>query len=150
MSFLAKMKSLAGAAGSTLAGEVSKIRDKKQCEATLAMMALIAGADGEIEAEERKAGANFVRNGDLFKAFDRQQLATALEGYYAKATCDISKQDLYDQIAKFKGTDTARTLVKIGLGIAGSDGEVEPGEVEVLRECCTILGLNAGEFKQLA
>jgi tellurite resistance protein TerB len=148
MALLEKLKSIAGATG--LSAEFAKIKDRASVNATLAMIALVSGADGEVEQEERKAGADFVRKGDLFQAFDREQLAASLEGYYAKATSEIAKQDLFDLIAKVKGTDYARSLLKIGIGIAGADGEFEPEEKEILREACLVLALVPSEFKGLA
>ncbi|WP_422923111.1 tellurite resistance TerB family protein [Singulisphaera sp. PoT] len=148
MGFLDKLKSFASGTG--LGAEFAKIRDRAAVNATLAAIALVAGADGDIEPAERKAGADFVRKGDLFQSFDREQLATTLEGYYSKATNEIAKQDLFDAIGKVKGTDYARSVVKIGIGIAGADGEFEPQEKEILREVCLTLGLNPVDFKGLA
>jgi tellurite resistance protein TerB len=151
MSFLAGIQKKFEAAKAKLANEMSKLKNADAANASLAIVALVAGADGEVEPEERKAGANFVRQGELFKAFDRAKLAETLEAYYAKATNEILKEDLFDVIRKVKGdADVARTVVKVGIGIANADGEFEPQEKDILREVCQALNLNAADFRGLA
>jgi tellurite resistance protein TerB len=149
MGFLGAIKGAFGATKSGLDAEMARWKSKDAAFASLAIVALTAGSDGEVEPQERKAGADFVRKGDLFKAFDRGELATALEGYYAKATDAILKEDLIDVIRKVKGTDYARSVVRVGVAIANSDGEFEAGEKEVLREVCAALGLPPEDFKGL-
>lgn len=151
MGLLSKLKAGFDAATAVvgLDGEVAKLRNKGAVEASLAIVALVAGADGEVEAEERAAGVNFVRKGDLFKAFDRSALSSRLEEFYAKATDPIVKEDLFDVIKVVRGTDAARAVVKVGMGIAAADGEVEPQEKDVLREVCSLLLLDPSEFRGL-
>lgn len=151
MGFLASLKGAFDSAKAGIAGEIAKLSSADSVNATLAIIALTAGADGEIEQEEVKMGADFVRKSDTFAAFDRATLASTLTGYYAKATDPILKGDLFDVIRKVKkNPDTARAVVKVGLAIAGADGEFEPAEKEVLSEVCTELGLVAADFKGLA
>lgn len=149
MGIWASIKGGLTAVAAGMDGEVAKWKNKDAAFASLAIVALVAGSDGEIEKEERKAGADFVRKGDLFKAFARDELAAALESYYAKSTDMILKEDLYDVIRKVKGSDAARSCVRVGMGIAASDGEVEPAEKEVLREVCAVLDLNPADFRGL-
>lgn len=138
-------------AKSALQGEMAKMKSADACNASLAIVALVAGADGEVEPEERKAGAEFVRKGTLFQAFDRSKLAATLEEYYGKATNDILKEDLLDVLRKIKkDPDAARAAVKVGIGIAKADGEFEPQEKEALIEACEVMGLDPKSFKGLA
>lgn len=150
MGLLSRLRAGFDSAKAGLDAEVAKIRDASAVNASLAIVALVAGADGEVEPEERKAGAEFVRKGTLFQSFDRTKLASTLEDYYGKATNEILREDLFDVIRKVKGTDQARTVVKIGIGIANADGDFEPQEKEILKEVCGVLGLNPAEFRGLA
>lgn len=134
----------------TLSGEVTKFKSAAQVEASLAIVALVAGADGEVEKQEREAGVKFVLTNDIFKAFDRSSLSAKLEAYYGKCTDDISKVDLFDVIGKMKGNDAARSIVKVGIAIAKADGEFEPQEKEILAEVCRVLGLAPSEFPGLS
>ncbi len=134
----------------TFEGIGSKPKDKHSVNATLAMIALVAGADGEIEPAERSAAAQLVRGGALFEGVNREEINTTLEAYFVKSTNEILKDDLYAVMAKCKGTDYARSLIKLGIKIAGADGVFEPQEKEVLREACTVLAVNAGDFPGLS
>jgi tellurite resistance protein TerB len=149
MGFFSSVNSAVNTLSSKFDGEISKWKNKDAAYASLAIVALTAAVDGEIEPEERKAGTDFVRKSDIFKAFDRNDLAVALESYYMKATNDILKEDVFDVIRKVKGTDAAGSVVRVGIGIAKADGEMEPAEVEILREVCDALGLDPGAFKGL-
>lgn len=150
MGFFSSLKAGFDSVKAGLDGEMAKFKNADAANASLAIVALVAGADGEVEPDERKAGAEFVRKGTLFQAFDRSKLASTLEEFYGKATNDIMREDLFDVIRKVKGNaDQSRAVVKVGIGIAKADGEFEPQEKEILAEVCDALGLSTSDFKGL-
>jgi tellurite resistance protein TerB len=137
-------------AKNAVSDEVSKLNRQDDVAATLAVVALVAGADGEVEPQERAMAVDFVRNGDVFKNFDRTTLADTLESYFKKSTNPIMRDDLFDVIkAVADEPDTIRKVIRAGIAIAGSDGEFEPQEKEVLLEVCELVKVPASEFRQL-
>jgi tellurite resistance protein TerB len=153
MGFFSSLKSGLSSLNDQFQGEVTKFQNRNEVNATLAIVALVAGADGDCEPEEKKAGVDLVRSGNLFKAFagERESLASTLDSYYNKCTNDILKDDLYDEIRKVASNkEAAARVVRVGLAISKSDGVMEKEEVEVLREVCSVLGLDPKGFKGLS
>lgn len=150
MGFFSSLKDNFTAATSGFARDLGAFQTAAAVEATLAIVALVAGADGEIEPEEIKAGENFVRKGELFKDHDRAKLAAIMAANYAKATDGLLKGDLFDTIARVKGKPVAASVVRAGIGLARADGDFEVEEKEVLIEVCQTLGLDPKSFRELA
>jgi len=150
MGFFSKLVGSAVGAKDAAMAEVSKLQRQDDCIAMLAIMALVAGADNEVEKEESAMAIDFVKNGDVFKGFDRSMLATRLESNFKKCVNPIMRDDLIDDIRGIADEpDTARKVLRAGIAIASSDGEFEPEEKEVLLEVCQVLKLNPADFKQL-
>jgi len=130
--------------------EVSKLQRQDDVISLLAIIALVSGADGVVEPEESAMAVDFVKNGDVFKGFDRSMLATRLDANFKKCVNPIMRDDLIDDVRGISDEpDTARKVLRAGIAIAMSDGEFEPEEKEVLLEVCEVLKLNPTDFKQL-
>ncbi len=154
MGFFKSLFGNATATVSAISGEakaaISQLQRKDDVHALLAIVALVAGADGEVEESERKAIVDYVTMGDVFKGFTREQLASTLDTNFKKCVSAMLKEDLYDAIAGIADEpDTAKVVMRAGIAVASADGEFEPQEREVLLEVCSRLGLNASDFRQL-
>ena len=154
MSFFKKMFGAASEAIATISGEaaaaVSQLQRQDDVEAMLAIVALVAGADGEVEQQEREMAVDFVRQGDVFKNFDRTRLASTLEENFRKCANAIMRDDLFDKLRGIADEpDTAKKVLNAGIAIAGSDGDFEAEEKEVLIEAAQALGLNPQDFRKL-
>lgn len=116
-------------------------------KAAMATCALIAAADGEIEAEEKKKVANLIQKNDLLQVFNAAELRDLFLEYAEQASDDFDKIDLLGYIGKLKGNEEQSIMcVRIGLVIANADGEFEDSEKKVVAEICKSLGLNAAEY----
>lgn len=151
MGFLDRFRSLANDAKSYAATLAADFQNKDYRNATLAAMALTAGADGEVEPEERAKIVGFVKNGALFEGCDRATLATQMEGYLAKSTCDLQREDLFDVVAKLKADkEKGAKLLAFSVSIAKADGEFEDEEREIIVAMAGKLGIDAKTVKGLA
>ncbi len=150
MGFFSSLAGKGQAALAAMTQDAAALKSTTAMTGTLAMLALVAGADGEIEPAEKVAINGFMKASDLFEGHDRSQLATTLEGFFKKATDDFVREDLVELVAKLKGTAAAGAAMRLGVLIAAADGEVEPAEKEILRHVCGSLGLSLADFPKIA
>lgn len=115
--------------------------------ASLAVCAMVAGADGEVEPQERTRIASFLGSSDLFATADLSKLKTTVNDFLDKGVDEILRHDLLRVIKKIASKpDEARAAVYAGIAVAKADGDFEEAEKTVLRDICRTLGLAAADF----
>lgn len=118
-------------------------------DASMAMCALVAAADGTIDPAERTRVAQLITSNDVLQNFAADDLRRRFEGYLDKLTSDFDfgKVAVLQEIAKVKKKPTeARAVVQIGIVIGGADGDFDATERAMVREACFALDLPAAEF----
>ncbi|MEU6485338.1 TerB family tellurite resistance protein [Streptomyces sp. NPDC046887] len=118
-------------------------------DASMAMCALVAAADGTIDAAERRRVAQLIASNEVLGAFDAEDLRRRFEDNLAKLTADFDfgKVSVLQEIAKTKKKPAeARAVVQIGIVIGGADGDFDKTEQSVVREACYALDLPPHEF----
>lgn len=122
--------------------------DKDLLEGAMAACAMIAAADGEIEAQEKAKTAAFIRTHETMKHFDTSEAARLFTRYAGEFDFDydMGADTCLKQIGEVKG-DEKRTLVaRLALAIAKSDGEFEPAEKIAAGKIIDTLGLSRADF----
>lgn len=118
-------------------------------DASVALCALVAAADGHVDPAERQQVEHLILTNDVLQNFPADQLRSRFTKHVdllgsrfaegrAAAMADVAK------VAK--KPQEARAVVQIGIVVAGADGYVAPAESAVLREACAALGLSPTEF----
>lgn len=118
-------------------------------DASMAMCALVAAADGSIDPSERQRVATLISTNDVLRNFPADDLQRRFNAYVDQLTADFAfgKVSVLQEIAKAKKKPTeARAVVQIGLVIGGADGDFDPSEQAVVREACFALDLPPHEF----
>lgn len=118
-------------------------------DASMAMCALVAAADGTIDAEERRRVAGLITTNDALSNFAADDLRTKFDGYANKlsADFDFGKVSVIQEIGKVKKKpNEARAVIQIGIIIGGADGNFDDDEKKVVREACFALGIAPAEF----
>lgn len=118
-------------------------------DASMAMCALVAAADGTTDAEERRRVASLITSNDVLANFPADELRAKFDGYAAKlsADFDFGKVAVLQEIGKVKKKPTeARAVIQIGIVIGGADGNFDDDEKKVVREACFSVGINPAEF----
>lgn len=129
--------------------KASQFKNDKFADGSMAICALVAAADGTIDADERKKTANLIVNNDLLECFDADELKTRFDNFCDKVESDFDfgKISLLQTIGKLRGKDSeARALIQIGIIIGGADGHFDPDEKKVVADSCRSLGLDPAEF----
>lgn len=149
MGFLSKLKEGALEMQSQLVSQVKQFKNKNFDDASMAVCALVAASDGNIDADERKKTASFIGSNDTLAVFDVSQLQKTFVDFCDKLTndFDFGKIDLLQVISKLKKTPPqARAAIQVGIIIGKADGDFDDDEKNILREICLTLGIDKAEF----
>lgn len=149
MGFLDNLKRKGMPAVDQLKTKVGQFKSKDFAEASMATCALIAAADGSIDASERSKTAAFIGSNDVLSAFDAGTLRDSFDRYCAKLTADydFGKIEALQAIGKLRTKpDQARAVVQVGVLVGGADGDFDVHEVRAVREVCQAVGLDPSEF----
>lgn len=149
MGFFSKLKEGTLEMQSQLSSQVKQFKNKNFADGTMAVCALVAAADGSIDAEERKKTASFVSSNDTLAVFDISQLQATFNTFCDKLTkdFDFGKIDLLQVIGKLKKTPPqARAAVQVAIIIGSADGDFDADEKRIVREICHTLDIDPSEF----
>ncbi|WP_031050614.1 tellurite resistance TerB family protein [Streptomyces sp. NRRL F-5650] len=118
-------------------------------DASMAMCALVAAADGSVDPSERQRVAQLIATNEVLQNFPADDLRRRFEDNLNKLTADydFGKVGILQEIAKAKKKPAeARAVVQIGIVIGGADGDFDKDERAVVREACYALDLPPHEF----
>lgn len=136
-------------AGEQLKTKTAQFKNKEFANASMAMCALIAAADGSIDPEERQKTAAFIASNDALSVFPAAELQEKFVYFCSKlsADYDFGKIEAIQALGKVKSKpDQARAVVQLGVVIGSADGDFDADEKRALREGCQALGLEPTEF----
>lgn len=149
MSFWDQLKQNATNMNASLQTNVAKFKSADFANASMAMCALIASADGSIDASERQKTAALITSNETLKIFPASELKQKFDFYCDKLTQDIDfgRIEAIQAIAKLKSKeDQARAVIQIGIVIGGADGNFDQNEKKAVRDACNAVGISPGEF----
>ncbi|MER5869734.1 TerB family tellurite resistance protein [Streptomyces sp. NPDC002044] len=118
-------------------------------DATMAVCALVAAADGTVDEAERRQVESLILQNDVLRNFPPDQLRQRFNKHADQLSLNPvqGRAEAMQEIAKAaKKPVEAKAVVQTGFVIAGADGHISPDEQRVLREACAALGLSAQEF----
>ncbi|WP_151773422.1 tellurite resistance TerB family protein [Streptomyces abyssomicinicus] len=118
-------------------------------DAAMAMCALVAAADGTVDASERQRVAQLIAANEVLRNFDVEDLRRRFEANLDRlaADADFGRVAVLQEVAKAKRKPAeARAVVQIGIVIGGADGDFDKDEQAVVRDACYALGLPPHEF----
>ena len=127
-----------------------QLKNKNFSEASMAMCALIAAADGSIDAEERRKVAGLITSNDVLSIFKADELRERFDHYCNKlsADFDFGKIEALQAMGKCKKKDVeARAVIQIGIIIGGADGNFDDNEKKAVKEACHAVGIDPAEFE---
>ncbi|MCI3240632.1 MULTISPECIES: tellurite resistance TerB family protein [Streptomyces] len=118
-------------------------------DASMAMCALVAAADGKIDPSERQRVAQLIFSNEVLQNFPADDLQRRFDDNLNKLTADFDfgKVGVLQEIAKAKKKPAeARAVIQIGIVIGGADGDFDATERAVVRDACFALELPPHEF----
>ncbi|UNO41107.1 TerB family tellurite resistance protein [Streptomyces sp. MST-110588] len=118
-------------------------------DASMAMCALVAAADGSVDPSERQRVAQLIATNEVLQNFPADDLRRRFDAYLDKLTADFDfgKVSVMQDIGKVKKKPVeARAVIQIGIVIGGADGDFDKTEQAVVREVCYALDITPAEF----
>lgn len=119
-------------------------------DASMAMCALVAAADGQVDASEMQQTESLILSNEVLQNFPPEQLRQRFHKHVDLLTRNFpqGKAEALQEIAKAAKKPTeARAVIQTGIVIAGADGHFSQAEQSILREACATLGLQPAEFQ---
>ncbi|MFI5803540.1 tellurite resistance TerB family protein [Streptomyces sp. NPDC051561] len=144
-----RFKETASSMQTQLESKKNELKSGSFRDASMAMCALVAAADGSIDPAERQRVAALIGSNDVLKNFPADDLQRRFNDYVGKLEADFAfgKVSVLQEIAKAKKKPAeARAVIQIGIVIGGADGDFDKDEQAVVREACFALDLPPHEF----
>ncbi|CAM5394855.1 hypothetical protein SALBM217S_06344 [Streptomyces griseoloalbus] len=108
-------------------------------DASMAMCALVAAADGQVDASEMQQMESLILGNEVLQNFPPEQLRQRFHKHVDQLTRNFpqGKAEALQEIAKAAKKPTeARAVIQTGIVIAGADGHFSQAEQAILREAC--------------
>lgn len=140
---------LMGLFKSQLASAKAELKSGAYRDASMAMCALVAAADGRVDPAERQRVEELIVSNEVLQNFPADQLRKRFNEHVDRLTAnfELGKAKALEDIAKAaKKPAEARAVVQTGMVVAGADGSFEPAEQYAVRDACSALGLSPAEF----
>jgi tellurite resistance protein TerB len=149
MAFWDQLKQKSNEMNDQLKLKAGQFKNKDFAKASMAMCALIASADGTIDAEERRKVIGLITSNDVLSIFPAADLRNDFDHFCNKleADFDFGKLEAVQAVAKLKKKeDQARAVIQIGIIIGGADGDFDADEKRAVKDACFAVGINPAEF----
>ena len=149
MGFFDDLKAKASEIKSGLVTEAKKYKNKDFHTAVVAACALIAYADGEVTADEKKKMAGFMQVNEAMKVFDLNTTIEIFNKYVQQMEfdLDIGRSEALSVIGKLSGKGAeSRAVVRLACAIGAADGDFDDSEKAAVRSICHELSLDPAEF----
>ncbi|MBU6532046.1 tellurite resistance TerB family protein [Streptomyces sp. NPDC057245] len=140
---------LLGMFKSQLASAKNELKSGAYRDASMAMCALVAAADGHVDPAERTRVEELIVSNEVLQNFPADQLRQRFNQHVDRLLADFAqgRSEALQVIAKAsKKPEEARAVVQTGMVVAGADGAFEPSEQQAIREACSALGVPPSEF----
>lgn len=149
MSFWNNIKDKMSDANDSLQKNIGQLKNKKFADASMAICALVAAADGDIDADERSKTAAFIMSNETLKVFNASDLKEKFDFFCNKleADYDFGKIDAIQALGALKGKqEQARACIQLGIIIGSADGDFDADEKKAIKEACNAVGIAPSEF----
>lgn len=149
MGFFDKVKGAFNTSRDELTRQVSRFKNKKFMQGTVAVCARIAVASDGVSAEEKQKMIGFLRASDELKAFDTSEVIEFFNKLVTSFDFDIEigKGETMKYILALKDQpEAAQLALRVGIAVAKSDGNFDPDEQRAVREIAIALGFEPAEF----
>ena len=145
-----KVKSTLSAGREELTAQVSRYKNRKFMEGTVAVCACISSASNGVSSEEKQKMIAFIQQSPELKVFETKEIIEFFNSLAASFDfdTDIGKGESMKFIVRLKDQpDEAQLAFRVGIAVAKSDGDFDDAEKAVAREICSALGLNPADYQ---
>ena len=136
--------------GQQLNTKKGQLKSKEFAQGSMAMCALIAAADGSIDAAEKQKTTALIASNEVLSIFDARDLQEIFDKYAGQAPVRLRARQGRGDPGASAGSRASRIrrarTIQIGIIIGGADGSFDAHEQQAVREACNAVGIAPGEF----
>lgn len=149
MSFFNKVKDVFNSSRCELTKQVSRFKNKKFMQGTVAICARIAIASNGVSSEEKQKMLSFLKSSDELSVFDTNEVLDFFNKLITSFNLDaeIGKGETMKYILAIKDQpEAAQLAIRVGIAVAKSDGDFDNDEKTAIREITKLLGFLPSDF----
>lgn len=127
----------------------NRYKSQDVLEAVVAACALVAMADGYLDASERQKMIEFVNSSEELRVFDTNKVIQKFNFFIAKLENDrmLGRAEAFRALGKIRTKpEIARLVARYCIAIGYADGNFDNNEKQMVSDICRELGLNPAEF----
>lgn len=129
---------------------IARYKNKDFLDAVVAGCALVAAADGKIDASEKQKMVEFIQRSEELKIFDIKEVIQRFTLFTDGFEFDhsIGTGEAMKAIGKIKpNPEASRLLIQVFCTIGMADGSFDDNEKKVVKNICVELKLDPNEFQ---
>lgn len=149
MSIFKKVKNSLSAGRDELTNRVSKFKNKKFMEGTVASCAYVAMASDGVSSDEKQKMIGFIKNSPELNVFDTEQIIDVFNKLASNFEFDkdIGKGEAMKLITRMRDEpDAAQLMLRVAIAIGKSDGDFDAAERASAKDICAALNLSAADY----
>jgi tellurite resistance protein len=115
----------------------------------VAACALVAMADGYLDASERQKMTEFVHQSEELRVFDTNKVLQKFNMFVSRIENDrmLGRAEAFRALGKIRTKpEIARLVARYCIAIGYADGNFDNNEKQMVSDICRELGLNPAEF----
>lgn len=127
----------------------NRYKSQDVLDAVVAGCALVAMADGYLDASERQKLLDFVHQSDELRVFDTNKVIQRFNYFVSRIEMDrmLGNAEAYRALGKIRNKpEIARLVARYCIAIGYADGNFDNYEKQTVADICRELGLNPAEF----
>ena len=127
----------------------NRYKSQDVLDAVVAACALVAMADGYLDASERQKMLEFVHQSEELRVFDTNKVIQKFNLYISRMENDriMGRAEAFRALGKIRTKpEIARLVARYCIAIGYADGNFDPNEQQMVADICRELGLNPAEF----
>jgi len=127
----------------------TRYKSQDVLDAVVSACALVAMADGYLDAAERQKMIEFVNQSDELRVFDTQKVLQKFNVVISKIERDhnLGRAEAFRALGRIRTKpEIARLVARYCIAIGYADGHFDQSEKQMVADICRELGLNPAEF----
>ncbi|WP_042455422.1 TerD family protein [Neobacillus dielmonensis] len=127
----------------------NRYKSQDVMDAVVAACALVAMADGYLDASERQKMLDFIHQSEELRVFDTNKVIQKFNLYVSKLQNDrmLGRADAFKALGAIRTKpEIARLVARYCIAIGYADGNFDHNEKQMVSDICRELGLNPAEF----
>lgn len=128
--------------------QFNRFNNKKTMEATMAALAMIVHANGQVKDEEMQTMTQLIMRDDDLKCYDFGEMMSVFNKIHEEFGMNkfVGEGSVMSKLSKITDLEAANMIIGKVCAIAASDGDFDDNEKDAARKICNALKVHPGQF----